>query len=242
MQEPALSNPDESRQGWVEAVRGILTTMGLMLALELLIIFLSIRILSDPFANLLVEVIAILIAAAGGAALGIRLRGLEWRFTVPPALLSGILLIAIARLELPILEFDPLLSSLWIEMDSTLVLDLRLAGIFLDICGGGVLLLPFLDPLVRQDGPRPARWKVAAAAFSLALLILAFDYLVSGGYLFGLLGVIFGSILAGILVGAGLILTLINLSSTGAWVGGLGLCLQAFSLIAWRVLGSPFFP
>jgi hypothetical protein len=213
-----------------------------MLVLDVLLIYISILVFGNPFVDSILESLAILIATAAGAAIGIRAVNLPWRLTAPAALLAGIGLIVIGRFELPILEFDQLISSLWTEIDSAKVLDPRAGAIFLVICGAGIFLLPLFDPFVRTAGTAPTLWKVVLVAISLALLAMLADYLLSGGYMFGLLTLIFGSISSAVLVGAGLILALANLPQIGAWAGGLGLLLQAFVSLTWWLLGTPWFP
>ena len=122
------------------------------------------------------------------------------------------------------------------------MLDLRSAAIYLVVGGAGAFLLPLFDAAVRQAGPTPTSWKVVLAAFSLALLTMLADYLFAGGSLFGLLTLVFGSIASAVLAGIGLILALLNLTAVAAWLGGLGIVLQAFILSAWRLLGTPWFP
>jgi hypothetical protein len=171
-------------------------------------------------------------------AIGVRLAG-PWRQTVLAAFLSGIGLIVFSRFE-----FSPLFPGPWVPGDSGMVLDFRSGAIFLDVCSAGVLLLPLFDPVVRKAGLAPTLWKVALTALILVLLSLLVDYLLFspiGGEL-GLVALIIGSILSAVLAGTGLILALANLTAVGAWVGGLGIALQAFILAAWWLLGSPWFP
>jgi hypothetical protein len=84
--------------------------------------------------------------------------------------------------------------------------------------------------------------KVVLIAITLAVLAVVADYLLAGGSFFGLLALIVGSIGAALMVGAGVILTLVGLTAIGAWLGGLGLMLEACILLAWWLLGAPWFP
>lgn len=202
------------KQRAIGATGGVLLTTALMFGLALGLVYAYVLIFSDPFIDAPIAGTFILIGVAAGGAIGIRLAGLRWRGTVFAALLSGVGLIIFSRFE-----FSPLHPFLWLRVDSRVVLDLRAAAVALVVSGAGVFLLPLFDPLVRRVGPAPALWKVALVAVSLALLALLADYLVSGGFQFGLLGLIFGSIAALLLVGVGLILALANLQLAGAWVG-----------------------
>jgi hypothetical protein len=57
-----------------------------------------------------------------------------------------------------------------------------------------------------------------------------------------LTALLFGSVAALFMIGAGLILTLINFPAVGAWIGGLGLVLEAFVSLPWRLVGTHLFP
>jgi len=122
--------------------------------------------------------------------------------------------------------------------------------ILIGAAAGGILgmfLMPMFDSVVKQASPALAIWKVALAAIFLALLIMSINYLISvrsfqGLSDFGLLTLMFGSILSAILVGIGLILGLVNLTAAGARFGSLGIVLEAFILTAWWLLGTPWFP
>jgi hypothetical protein len=239
-----LDNWTASSPRSIRGVWGVFLVFGLVFALDLLLIYASIIVFGDPDGDPIIEALAIPVATAAGAAIGIRISGISWRQTALVALLSGIGLIAIAWFDPRFLEFDRLVSSLWLEVDSRRVLDVRASAIFLVICGAGVFFLPLFDPLVRKTGIAPVLWKVLVASSGLVLLIGLVDYFFIaqiGGDL-GLLTLIIGSISAAVLVGAGLVLTLLNLQPIGAWVGGLGIFLQVMILLVWVLLGRPWFP
>jgi|GEM_PF-2010719 len=221
---------------------GVILASALVFALSLVLIYLSILAFGSPFVSPILEALGILLAAAAAGAGAVRALALPWRFTALASLLSGIGLIVIGRFDLPWLDYDQLLSSLWLEMGSGKVLDPGPAAVVWVICGAGVFFLPLFDPVVRKSGIRPAFWKVLLVGSGLTALALLADYLFSGGYMFGLLTLIFGSVAALFMVGAGLVLALINIPAFGAWMGGLGLVLQALAALAWRLLGTPWFP
>jgi hypothetical protein len=239
-----MADQTKTAQFKASSIWRILLSAALILGMSLVGLFLSILVFGDPFVDPILEAVVIIIATASAAAIAIRVIDLEWRFTAPAALLSGILLIAIGWLELPFLEYDQLLSGLWLEMDTTKSLYLQAALIFLVISSAGIFLLPLFDPAVRKTGIAPSVWKVLLISLGLGVITLLVDYILNtqiGGDP-GLLTLIFGSILAAVLVGAGLILVLINLQVPGAWIGGLGLPLQAIVALIWMLLGRPWFP
>lgn len=187
------------------------------------------------FFTLIFEPLFIVLGTAAGAGLGIRPARLPWQQTAFAALLSTLGLILYAR-------FEASFPGPWVPGVAGLVLDFRTALVYLVIGTAGIFFLPLFDPAVRRTGPAPALWKVALTAFALMLLALLADYLIGGGSFFGLAALIFGSFASAALAGLGLILTLLNLRDAGAWLGGLAILLELFTVAAWGLLGTPWFP
>lgn len=229
-----ISEPKPSQRA-IRLIGGVFLTTAFMLGLVLELVYAYRLAAGSNFFTPFVELLFIIIGTAAGAAIGIRVAHLDWRQTIMAALLSTAGLIAFSR-------FESSFPGPWVPGGSGMVLDLRITLVFTVIGSAGVFFLPLLDPVVRQAGPAPTLWKVALAAFSLALLAMLADYLIGGGSFFGLGTLIFGSFASAVLAGIGLILALLNLREAGAWLGGLGVGLQAFILIAWWLLGTPWFP
>lgn len=214
---------------------GVFLTAAFMLGIVLELVYAYRLIVGSNFFTSFVELLLIIIGTAAGAALGVRVAHLGWRQTIMAALISTAGMIAFSR-------FESSFPGPWVPGGSGMVLDLRTTLVFTVIGSAGVFFLPLLDPAVRQSGSAPTLWKVALAAFSLVLLAMLADYLVGGGSFFGLATLIFGSFASAMLAGIGLILALLNLRDAGAWLGGFGVVLQAFILIAWWLLDTPWFP
>lgn len=229
-----ISEPKPSQRA-IGVIGGIFLTAALMFGLALALVYAYRLVVSRDFFAPIIDLLLIIIGTAAGGAAGVRIPRLSWRQTVVAALLSTAGLIAFSG-------FESSFPGPRVPGDSGMVLDLRGALIYLVIGGAGTLLLPLFDPAVRQVGPAPTLWKVALAAFSLTLLAILADYLFAVYSFFGLLTLVFGSFSSAVLAGIGLILALVNLTSTGAWLGGLGIVLQAFIVAAWWLLGTPWFP
>jgi hypothetical protein len=186
-------------------------------------------------ADSLIELPLIILGTGVGGGIGVRVASVGWRQTAFAALLSGVGLIMYAR-------FERSFPGPWIPAGSGMELDLTSALSYLVIGTAGVFLLPLFDPAVRQAVPAPSVAKVVLVAVPLTVLAILVDYLLGGGSFFGLLTLIFGSIASAVLVGVGMILALVNLTAVGAWLGGLGLVLEALIVAAWWLLGSAWFP
>jgi len=230
-----MMNEPKPSQRAMGVIVGIFLAAALMFGLALVLVYAYRPVASSDFFTSFIELLFIIIGTAAGAATGIRVARLCWRQTILAALLSTAGLIAFSR-------FESSFPGPWVPGGSEMVLDLRGVLIYLVIGGAGTLLLPLFDPAVRQVGPAPTLWKVALAAFSLTLFAILADYLFAVYSFFGLLTLVFGSFSSAVLAGIGLILALLNLRDAGAWLGGLGVVLQAFILIAWWLLGTPWFP
>ncbi|HJR79179.1 MAG TPA: hypothetical protein VJ821_03835 [Anaerolineales bacterium] len=183
----------------------------------------------------IIELPFILLGTAVGGGVGVRVARRSWRETAIAAFLSVVALIVYAR-------FEPSFPGPWIPSGPERTLDLTSALVYLAVGTGGIFFLPLFDPVVRRAGPAPSLGMLALVALCLAVLTVLIDYLLGGGSFFGLLTLIFGSIASALLVGAGMILTLANVTAPGAWLGGLAVLLEACIVAAWWLLGRPWFP
>lgn len=229
-----MNEPKPSQRA-IGVIGGMFLTAALMFGLALALVYAYRLAAGSDFFTSFIELLFIIIGTTPGAAIGIRVARLGWRQTIMAALLSTAGLIAFSR-------FESSFPGPWVPGRSGMIFDLRSALVFTVIGSTGTFLLPLLDPIVRRAGPAPTLWKVALAAFSLVLLAMLADYLIGRGSFFGLGTLLFGSFASAVLAGIGLILALLNLRDAGAWLGGLGVVLQAFILIAWWLLGTPWFP
>lgn len=215
-------------------IRGVLLTAGLMFGLAVLSVY-AYRLLTGNSSDSVIDLPLIILGTAIGGAIGIRIASVNWRETLMAALLSAIGLIVFSR-------FVSSFPGPWIPGGPGQTLDPATTLVFLAVGTGGVFFLPLFDPAVRRMGPTPSLGKMILVALTLTVLAILVDYMVGGGSFFGLLTLVFGSIAAGILVGAGIILVLVSLTAVGAWLGGLALVLEVFILVAWWLLGTPWFP
>lgn len=223
--------------GAAGALRGILLTAALSFALMLTLVYAHTLAAGTSFLSNLIVLPLTILGAAGGSSVGVRLVHLNWRQTVLAALLSGVGLIVFSRLE-----GTPFHPGPWLPGDSGMRLQFRIALVYLAVAGAGTFLLPLFDPAVRRMGTAPTLWKVALAALALLLLLLGVDYLAGGAASLGLVTLILGSIGSAVLVGAGILLVIFRFTVPGAWAGGLGIVLEALTVLAWLLLGRPFFP
>jgi hypothetical protein len=193
------------------------------------------------------DVLAVPLSFVAGAAVGgagvMRRSGARWPEPVYAALLSAVLLVPVLRVAFP--GVGPFYGGRYpgaIRDQAKSLLTYFVIG------GAGAFVLPLLDPAVRRAGPRPALWKVAAAAAALVALFLVVELGRTAqwgglGYsLFGLGVLVAGSIAAVIFVGLGLLMTLVGAGDMGGWSGGLGLMVAVFTVVAWVLTGMRWFP
>ena len=199
----------------------VLLTTALMYALTVPTAYVSPYLFESEVVSLIVYIGLSLIGMEVAGAIGIRITNVEWRETIVAALLfvTGWFLLFV-------FEF----TNILFEHLSNLI-----------YAAPGVFLLPLFDPLVRKTGPAPSRGKMVLVALSLTLVIILIDRLFPVQNLFGLLTFWIGTIASIVLTGLGTILTVGNLTSVGAWLGGLGLMLFPSIIIAGRLVGG-FFP
>jgi len=229
-----MISESRSNQSAISTIGRVLLTAVLMFGLILALVY-AYRLVVGTSFNSVIDLPLIILGTAVGGAIGVRVTQVNWRQTAAAALLSVIGLIIYSRVE-------PSFPGPWIPGGSDMVPDLTGMLIYLTLGTAGVFFLPLFDPAVRRAGPAPALWKVALAAFSLTLLTILADYLIGSGSNFGLVTLILGSFASAVLAGIGLILALLNLTAVAAWLGGLGIVLQAFIVTAWWLLGTPWFP
>jgi hypothetical protein len=229
-----MSNESRSRQRALNPASPVLLTTLFMLASVLALVY-AYRLATGQTDNPVIELPLIILGTAVGAGVGVRVARAIWRDTALAAFLSVVVLIIYQR-------FEPSFPGPWIPSGPGRTLDPTSALLYLAVGTAGVFFLPLFDPIIRRAGIAPDVRKVVLIAITLAILAVVADYLLAGGSFFGLLALIVGSIGAALMVGAGVILTLVGLTAIGAWLGGLGLMLEACILLAWWLLGAPWFP
>lgn len=192
--------------------RILLTTL-LMYVFTAMAPYVSTRVFQGEAGNLLLLISLSMFGVAMAGAIGIRIFHLAWRETFVSALLfeAGILLL--------------------FAFESTYMLIVAAPGVF---------LLPLFDPLIRKRGPAPSRGKMVLVALCLTLIIIVIDGLAAHGNNFGFLTFIIGASVSMVFAGLGAILALGNLTSVGAWLGGLGLMLFPLIMIAGRLIAGGF--
>ena len=209
---------------------GMPLTAGLMAGLTLVLVYVYIQNeINLPGNDELWLPALTFIGTAVGGAIGVRITRLSWRQVIVAALLAGVVLIFSARFIASLFLLSP-----W-YMDAFGIATLGFVLFFLIVIAAGTFLLPLFDPVVRKSGPAPSLWKVALAAFFLILLMLwanVVDF-------YSIVGVIFVGILPVLGITIGLILSLANQTSVGAWLGGLAV-LVPLLLLAISLLGFGF--
>lgn len=215
-------------------VWSVFLTAVLMFVFVLALVYAYRLVAGRPFDSV-IDLPLIILGTAVGGAVGVRVARVSWRQITFATLISVVGLIAFSR-------FVSSFPGPWVPGGTGRVLNLTTTLSFLAIGTAGVFFLPLFDPAVRRSGLAPSLRNVALAALSLTVLTIVADYLIGNGSFFGLLTLVLGSIASAVSVGAGMILALANLTAAGAWVGGLGLVLEALIVAAWWLLGRNWFP
>jgi hypothetical protein len=207
------------------------------------VILLSLRlVLGRPREALLLPISLIAGSAAGGTWL-MRREGAGWPEPVYAGLLSAALVMVVLRLAFP--GLGPLSPGRYPGAVRDLVKSLLA---YFVVGGSGAFVLPMFDPVVRRSGPRPAVWKIVLAALLVVALLVATELVLTakwGGFRYSFFGVgvlVVGSVAAAVVAGLGLLFTVVGARDIGAWAGGLGLCVEAITLVVWILLGMRWFP
>ena len=207
---------------------GVPVTVALMMGLMLVLVLVhpmdkvSVDMALEPW---LWSILIILIGIAGGGAIGVRIAHLSWRQTVLTALLTGAGAMLISRFEI-----SPFYSGPWDASEGSFQFDTFLIGTL--AVSAPVFLLPLCDPILRQSGLAPARWKVVFAAFMITCMFVL-SLPISVGVFMGF---------TCFLLGIGVILSLYRpMKTAGAELGGLGLMLLPISSFAWLAYVSGSF-
>lgn len=182
--------------------------------------------------------IALLAIAAGGSVATRRVKA-KWPEPIL-AILPIVFALSFYQVLKTFLHQNPFYSVYYIDM-------LRYGVGYTVVGVSGMYLLPLFDPAVREGGPNPNFLKVVRASLGIFIffILLFLARQLSGSldlYYFGLQVLGVGGIASIVLVGLGLVLTLLRETLRGAWLGGMGIVLWVLTMFFWVVSGTPWFP
>lgn len=181
-----------------------------------------------------------LVPAVG--ALLVRWPGLSWRQLVAAVLLACLAVALAAGRILPAYGLD--LGT----YPGVLADQVRQVVVATIVVSCGVFVLPLIDQRTRRKGPAPRRRLVALATVAVTGLLVLIEWAGVarwGGFghgTFGLGTLAAGSIVGVILVGSGLLLTIVGRVRQGAWLGALGVGVGCAAILVWLAAGAKWYP